>query len=78
MRRLEQIRGLCRDDGYVDFFGGPNCRPAVHDHPLVDIDADGNVDAILHPNYNQGLGQELYLRLVKAWAEKWGKPEYAL
>jgi hypothetical protein len=44
----------------------------------VDIDADGNAAAIVHPNYSQSLGQELYLRLVKAWAEKWGKPEYAL
>jgi hypothetical protein len=78
VRRLEQVRGLCRDEGYVDFFLGPNCRPAVHDFPLVDIDADGQVAAIVHPNYSQDLGQELYLRLVKAWAEKWGRAEYAL
>ena len=43
VRRLEQIRGNCIDEGYVDFFLSHNCRPAAHEYPLVDIDENGQI-----------------------------------
>jgi hypothetical protein len=78
IRRFEQIEGHCVDPGYVDFFLSHNCRPAVHERPIVDIDENGNIAAVLHPHYTQALGMELYLRLLGEWAQKWGRPEYAI
>lgn len=78
VRRFEQIEGRCIDPGYVDFFMSHRCRPAVNERPIVDIDANGQITAVLHPNYTQSLGMEVYLQLLRAWAAKWGKPEYAL
>ncbi len=78
IRRFEQIEGRCIDEGYVDFFLGNNCRPAVHERPIVDIDENGKIAAVLHPNYTQALGMDLYLRLLGEWAQKWGRPEYAI
>lgn len=78
VRRFEQIEGRCIDPGYVDFFLSHNCRPAVHERPIVDIDEQGKIAAVLHPDYTQSLGQELYLRLLGDWAARWGRPEYAL
>ena len=78
IRRFEQIEGRCIDPGYVDFFLSHNCRPALHERPIVDIDKNGKIAAVLHPNYAQALGMELYLRLLGEWAQRWGRPEYAL
>jgi hypothetical protein len=78
VRRFEQIEGRCIDPGYVDFFLSHNCRPAVHERPIVDIDQNGKIAGVLHPNYTQSLGMEVYLQLLTAWANKWGRPEYAL
>lgn len=78
VRRFEQIQGRCIDPGYVDFFLSHNCRPAVHERPVVDIDENGNIATVLHPNYTQDMGMDLYLRLLTAWVEKWGRREYAL
>jgi hypothetical protein len=62
----------------VDFFLSHNCRPAVHERPIVDIDENGKIAAVLYPNYTQALGMDLYLRLLGEWAQKWGRPEYAI
>ena len=78
VRRMEQIEGACIDEGYVDFFLSHNCRPAVHEHPMVDIDAAGNIAEVLHPDYRQELGMDIYLKILENWALKYGKPEYAL
>ena len=78
VRRLEQIEGRCIDPGYVDFFLSHNCRPAVHERPIVDIDEIGKIAAVLYPDYTQSLGMEIYLRLLTDWAHRWGKAEYAL
>ena len=78
VRRFEQIEGRCIDPGYVDFFESHHCRPAVHERPIVDIDESGKIAAVLHPNYTQDLGMELYLRLLGEWARKWGRTEYAI
>jgi hypothetical protein len=78
LRRLEQIRGDCIDEGYVDFFLSHNCRPAIYEYPLVDIDAQGNIAEILHPNFTPGMSMNLYLEILKVWVGKWGRSEYAL
>ena len=78
VRRFEQIEGRCLDPGYVDFFKSHRCRPAVHERPIVDSDENGQIAAVLHPNYTQQLGMEIYLRLLTDWAQRWGRPEYCL
>jgi hypothetical protein len=78
VRRLEQIRGNCIDEGYVDFFLSHHCRPAVHEYPLVDLDENGQIVEMLHPNFTPGLSIDLYLAILQKWVSKWGKPEYAL
>jgi|GEM_PF-2669359 len=78
VRRFEQIEGRCVDPGYVDFFLSHRCRPALHERPIVDIDQDGQIAEVLHPNYVQELGMEVYLQLLTSWAERWGRTEYRL
>lgn len=46
---LTEERGECIDSGYVDFFLGPNCRPAVYKTYLVEKLANGK-NGILHDN----------------------------
>ena len=77
VRRLEQVKGLNKPEGYVRFFGGPNCHPHKNAYPLVDYDENGEVSAIMHHNFSPDLNQEIYLGIVKAWIERYGKPEYA-
>ena len=45
---------------------------------IVDIDADGQIVKVLHPDYRQELGPALYLQLIEAWAKEHGRPEWAL
>lgn len=78
IRRFEQIEGRCIDEGYVDFFESHHCRPAVHEMPIVDIDAEGRIVTVLCPHYTQSTGMEIYLKLLGEWVNQWGKPEYAL
>ena len=78
VRRLEQIRGNCIDEGYVDFFLSHNCRPAAQEYPLVDIDTNGQIGELLHPNFTPGTSMDIYLSILEKWASRWGKPEYAL
>ncbi|WP_297502606.1 hypothetical protein [Ferrovum sp.] len=46
---LTEEHGACIDQGYVDFFEGPNCRPARYRHHLVEKLPDGTSN-ILHDN----------------------------
>lgn len=78
VRRFEQIKGECIDPGYVDFFLSHRCRPAVHEMPIVDIDRDGNIAKVIHPDFTRSLGPDLFFRLQAEWAREHGKPEYAL
>lgn len=78
VRRLEQIRGDCIEEGYVDFFLSHNCRPASYEYPLVDIDQHGNIAQVLHPNFTPGMSMDIYLEILGNWANRWGKPDYAL
>ncbi|WP_127128006.1 hypothetical protein [Pseudoflavitalea rhizosphaerae] len=42
VRKLEQVKGNCFDEGYIDFFNSLHCRPSVHEYYMVDTDKDGN------------------------------------
>ena len=77
VRRFEQIEGRCLDPGYVDFFLGPHCRPAVHEMPLVDIAADGT-QTLLVRHYDQSMGMQLYLDTLGAWCAKHGSADWDL
>ena len=46
---LTEEKGECIDPGYVDFFLGPNCRPALYQRYLVEHLADGTT-GVLHDN----------------------------
>ncbi|MCE9616551.1 MAG: hypothetical protein K8T26_19930 [Lentisphaerae bacterium] len=78
IRCFEQIEGRCIDPGYVDFFESHHCRPALHEMPIVDIDYDGQIAAVLCPHFTQSMGMKIYLKLLGEWVNRWGKPEYAL
>lgn len=77
VRRFEQIEGRCIDQGYVDFFLGPNCRPAQYEMPLVDIDPEGNATTLC-AHYSSSMGQELYLALLGEWCRRYGREEWCL
>lgn len=77
VRRFEQIKGTCTDQGYADFFGYDN-RPSENQYPLVDINQDGKLVAVICPHYSQEMGMALYLRLIHEWVTQHGKPEYAI
>jgi len=76
-RRMEQVLGNCQDEGYVDYFMGSNCRPALYAHPIVDMTPDGKVQEILCHDYCQTMGMKLYLDILDRWTKKWGKQEYS-
>lgn len=46
---LTEEQGACIDPGHLDFFEGPNCRPARYASCLVEILADGTKH-IVHDN----------------------------
>lgn len=46
---LTEEQGACIDPGHVDFFEGPNCRPARYASCLVEILSDGTKH-IVHAN----------------------------
>jgi hypothetical protein len=77
IRRFEQIRGTCYDEGYVDFFMGPNCRPAKFLMPLVDIAPDGQVTELIN-DFNVRMGKELFFRILGGWVNRHGSPRYDL
>ena len=43
VRKLEQVKGSCIDEGYLDFFNSFRCRPSVHEYHIIDTDKDGNM-----------------------------------
>jgi len=73
VRRFEQIEGTCLDGGYVDFFGGPNNRPARYTLPLVDIAPDGT-QTVLVPDFQPGTPRSVMSDAFRSWAEKNGVP----
>jgi hypothetical protein len=77
VRRFEQIEGRCLDQGYVDFFLGPNCRPAVYEMPLVDIGPTGAV-TVLVTHYAQSMGQGIYLETLGKWCTDHGSLKWDL
>jgi hypothetical protein len=44
---LTEVRGECIDEGYVEFFLGPNCRPALYKSYVVETLPNGTV-RVLH------------------------------
>lgn len=42
VRTLTERKTTCLDPGYVDFWGSPQCRPAIYVREVVDIAPDGS------------------------------------
>lgn len=71
VRRLEQVKGDCIDPGYVDFFNSFQCRPAVSNYHIIDIDKDGSKQILA----THTTPHEAYLWLkenVPIWVEEHG------
>lgn len=71
VRRLEQTRGRCIDEGYVDFFGGPSNRPARYEMPIVDIAPDGT-ETVLIPDFQPTSPRVLLDTVFSAWVAAHG------
>ena len=77
VRRLEQKRGACVEEGWVSFFtNDPRNRPARFLWPLVDIAPDG-AETVLMDDYRQEMGMEPYYRVLAAWVAAYGVPDAA-
>ncbi|HEX9370264.1 MAG TPA: hypothetical protein VF897_04630 [Roseiflexaceae bacterium] len=75
VRRLEQKRGRCIDEGWVSFFANdPRSRPARFLWPIVDIDAAG-VETVLIADYRPDMGMEPYYRVLAEWVASYGVPD---
>jgi len=70
---LTEERGACIDEGYVDFFLGPNCRPAVHRHHLVEILPDGTKKVLHNDPKSLGRSREEWFKFLEGWMERHGR-----
>jgi len=70
VRQFEQIRGACIDEGYVDFFNSPRCRPAQFTMPIVDIAPDGTQTVLIA--HVPPEAPHLIQPVFKEWVERHG------
>ena len=71
-RRLEQRQGRCLDGGYVDFFGGPDCRPAVYEMEIVDTDSATGREEVLAVHTTAAGANAWFKRHFATWCLKHG------
>jgi hypothetical protein len=69
IRRLEQVKGNCIDEGYVDFFNSYKCRPSVYDYHIIDTDKEGNKSILATHSYASDALGWLQQNFPK-WVEK--------
>ena len=74
VRRFEQIRGQCIDEGYVDFAVEALNIPARFLYPIVDIAPNGTQTTLVE-DFSQLSEQRNYLELLRVWAEQYGVPQ---
>jgi hypothetical protein len=74
VRRFEQVRGECIEDGYVDFAVDALNLPSRFLYPIVDIAPDGE-QTVLKEDFSPRDDQDEYLKLLKVWAETYGVPQ---
>jgi hypothetical protein len=67
---LTEEKGECIDPGYVDFFLGPNCRPAKYQKYLVEKLPDGTM-GILHDNPAALAGDfDAWVKFLDTWVAR--------
>lgn len=71
VRRFEQVQGACLDEGYVDFFNSPKCRPAKYVMPLVDFAPDG-AQTVLLADFQPGTPKSVFSDVFASWVAKHG------
>src|SRR6266545_118006 len=72
VRRLEQVRGRCTDEGFVSFFAGdPRNRPAQFLHPIVDIAPDGTQTELIS-DFPPGTSMSVFHELLARWVATYG------
>lgn len=71
---LTEEKGECIDPGYVDFFLGPNCRPAKYQRYLVEKLPDGTT-GVLHDN-PAGLARnfDAWVKFLDTWVTRHETP----
>lgn len=75
VRRFEQVRGACIDEGHVSFFESPQDRPARFLMPLVDIAPDGT-QTVLVEDFQPESPRSVMENVFRAWVEKHGRNEH--
>ncbi len=71
---LTEEKGACIDAGYVDFFGGPNTRPARYASCLVEILPDGTKH-IVHENPKAlAADSEAWVEFLGDWVHRHQHP----
>ncbi len=74
LRRFEQRAGEVLQEGYVDFFNSPRCRPTVRRLPVVDVAPDG-AETVLLEDFRPSMGMETFSRTFGEWALRHGVDE---
>jgi hypothetical protein len=70
---LTQEKGKCIDPGHVDFFMGPNCRPAVHEQVIVEILPDGRkISLHRDPEFLAG-HRDAWISFLREWLTVHGR-----
>lgn len=77
VRRLEQIKGDCLDEGYIDFFNSFRCRPSIHNYHIIDIDKEGK-KSILATHTNPSEAFQWLTNNVPLWVKEHGVQELVI
>lgn len=71
VRRLEQVKGDCLDEGYIDFFNSSQSRAASHEYYIIDIDENGNKQKIATHTNSRAAYEWLKIN-VPIWVKEHG------
>ncbi|UVE16146.1 hypothetical protein NVV93_10900 [Pseudomonas sp. LS44] len=71
---LSEERGECLDPGHVDFFLGPNCRPARYARQLVETLPDGRTAVVPGDPAALSKNPTAWLAFLDAWISRHEPP----
>jgi hypothetical protein len=67
---LTEERGECIDPGYVDFFLGPNCRPAKFKRYLVEKLPDGTTGVLHDDPETLARDRVKWIAFLESWVNR--------
>lgn len=71
VRKLEQVKGDCIDEGYVDFFNSFSCRSSLDEYHMVDTDRNGKLQ-ILATHTSPSDAHSWLQKNVPLWVQEHG------